>query len=248
MTTLFERMSAEISPGPDAIIRVIDFEATGLHDGAEICEVGYTDLNARSREIGETVSYLCRVATMPPDTRAVHHIRASDTAAFPPYDRRVLHEEAVRAGVYAWAAHSAEHEAKYMIGSMPLFCTNKCALRLWPDAPAHGVFSLLYWLEDRGFTDYDQARAFPPHRAGPDSYATAVLLKAMLEEGVSGNTLREWSAEPRVFPRCPIGQYRGQPWAEVDWGFLDWILRKIDDPDIRFNAALEQERRNNSDV
>src|SRR3546814_1174828 len=62
-----------------------------------------------------------------------------------------------------------------MIGSMPLFCTNKAALRLWPDAPRHGVFALLYWLEDAGKlnSDYDPARAFPPHRAGPDSYATA---------------------------------------------------------------------------
>src|SRR3546814_16811105 len=97
--------------------------------------------------VGATHSYLCRVDQMPPDTRAIHHIRASDTAGLPPYDRRILYEEAVRAGVYAWGAHSAEHEAKYMIGSMPLFCTNKAALRLWPDAPRHGVFALLYWLE-----------------------------------------------------------------------------------------------------
>lgn len=235
---------------PDPIVRVLDFECTGLTDDALVCEVGYTDLNARTLQIGATVSYLCRVDHMPPDTRAVHHIRASDTAGLPPYDRRVLREEAIRAGVYAWAAHSAEHEAKYMMGAEPLFCTNKAALRLWPDAPKHGVFPLLYWLEDAGRlnSDYDPARAFPPHRAGPDSYATAWLLKIMLEEGVSGNTIREWTAEPRIFARCPIGQYRDRPWAEVDGGFLDWILRKIDDPDIRFNASLEIERRRNLNV
>src|SRR5690606_32810979 len=104
-------------------------------------------------------------------------------------------------------------------------------------------FALLYWLEDQGRVEYDRERAFPPHRAGPDSYATAVLLAAMLSEGVSGRTLYEWTCEPRIFPTCPIGQFRGRPWSECDWGFLEWILRKIDDPEIRFNASLEIERR-----
>lgn len=232
---------------PDPIIRVLDFEATGLEADARIVEVGYTDLNAATREIGATHSYLCRVAEMPPATRAVHHIRAEQTWGFPPYDRWCLYEDAARAGVYAWAAHSAQFEERFILGAMPMFCTNKAALRLWPDAPSHGVFPLLYWLEDQGKVRFDEARAYPPHRAGPDSYATAVLLKAMLDDGLTGRTLREWSAEPRVFPRCPIGQWRDRPWAECDWGFLQWILRKIDDPDIRFNAALELERREHTD-
>lgn len=233
--------------GPPPLIRVIDFECTGLGDDAEVCEVAWTDLNPKTLEVGETVSFLCRVASMPPDTRAIHHIRASDTAGFPPYDRRIIYERAVQDGVYAFAAHTAEHEAKYMIGAMPLFCTNKAALRFWPDAPKHGVFPLLYWLEDQGKVRLDPARAMPPHRAGPDSYATALLLRSMLDDGLTGTTLREWSAEPRVFPRCPIGQWRDQPWADCDWGFLEWILRKIDDPDIRFNASLEMERRRFTD-
>lgn len=235
------------APGP--IIRVLDFEATGLEPGALIAEVGYTDLDAGTREIGPTVTTLCRVPAMPPETRAVTHIRAEATASFPPYDRRCLYEEAVRAGAYAWAAHSAQFEERFIIGALPMFCTYKAALRLWPDAPGHGVFALLYWLEDAGKARFDEARAYPPHRAGPDSYATAVLLKAMLDDGLTGRTLREWSAEPRILPRCPIGKYRGQPWAECDWGFLDWILRTIaDDPDLRFNASLELERRRSLNV
>lgn len=235
---------------PDPVIRVLDFEATGLEEGALIVETGYTDLNATTREIGATVTSLCRVPAMPPETRAIHHIRAEDTAGFPPYDRWVLYEEAVRSGVYAWAAHNAGFEERFILGRLPMFCTYKAALRLWPDAPGtHGVFALLYWLEDQGRVEFDLTRAHPPHRAGPDSYATAVLLKAMLDEGVTGRTLREWTAEPRILPRCPIGKYRHRPWAECDWGFLDWILRTIvDDPDLRFNASLELERRRHIDA
>tara|TARA_R100000656_G_scaffold7188_1_gene8524 strand:+ start:7588 stop:8313 length:726 start_codon:yes stop_codon:yes gene_type:complete len=238
---------SDLFGNPDPIIRIVDFEATGLEPDALVVEVGTTDLNAATREIGETRATLCRVPAMPPEVRAIHHIRASETADFPPYDRRVLYEEAARAGVYAWAAHNASFEERYLIGPLPVFCTNKAALRLWPEAPAHGVFALLYWLEEQGRVTFDQARAHPPHRAGPDSYATAVLLKTILDEGVTGRTLLEWTCEPRMLPRCPIGDWRGRPWAEVDWGFLDWILRKIDDPDIRFNASLEIERRRHSD-
>lgn len=231
----------------DALIRVIDFEATGLELDDVIVEVGITDLDASTRQIGATSSYLCRVPSMPPEVRAIHHIRAEDTWDFPPYDRRVLYEEAARAGVYAWAAHNSDLEERYIIGPMPMFCTYKAALRHWPEAPAHSVFALLYWLEDQGRVIFDRARAFPPHRAGPDSYATAMLLKAMLDDGVTGRVLKEWTSEPRILPTCPIGDFRGRPWSECDWGFLQWILRKIDKPDIRFNAALELERREHSD-
>lgn len=227
----------------DPIIRVLDFEMTGLDEDALICEVGHTDLNARTLEIGQTASYLCRVDAMPPATRAVHHIRAEQTRPFPPYDRRCLYEQAVRDGVYAWASHNHEAEDKYLIGALPNFCTYKAALRHWPDAPGHSVFALLYWLEDQGAISFDEVRAHPPHRAGPDSYATAVLLRALLDQGVDGRTLLIWSAEPRILPTCPIGEWRGCKWSEVDSGFLHWILRKVDKPDIRFNAALELERR-----
>ena len=233
---------------PRPLIRVLDFEATGLEADAQIVEVGFTDLDAGTREIGPTQSTLCWVPAIPPEVRAIHHIRAEETWAFPAYDRRCLYEEAARAGVYAWAAHNASYEERFIIGSLPMFCTHKAALRLWPDAPGHSVFALLYWLQDQGRAQIDEARAYPPHRAGPDSYATAVVLKAMLDDGVDGRTLREWSAEPRILPRCPIGDYRNKPWSECEWGFLQWILRKIDDPDIRFNASLEIERRSHTDA
>jgi len=227
----------------DPLIRVIDFETTGLEDDALIVEVGFTDLNAATREIGGTFSYLCSVPTMPPATRAVHHIRPSETWGHPPYDRRCVYEQAVLDGVTGWAAHSAHFEERFIIGALPMYCTYKAALRIWPDAPGHGVFTLLYWLEDQGRAEFDQARAHAPHRAGPDSYASAVLLRAMIEEGMTGTDLKRWSAEPRIFPTCPIGDHRGKPWSEVDHGFLHWILKKVDDPDIRFNASLEIERR-----
>ncbi|MFL6864077.1 MAG: hypothetical protein ACJ8DZ_13870 [Allosphingosinicella sp.] len=230
----------------EPVIRVLDFEATGLHDGAEVCEVGYVDFTPRTHEISTGATYLCRVDSMPPDTRAVHHIRLEELVGLPPYDRWCLYEDAARAGIYAFAAHTCSFEERFILGPIPMFCTHKAALRVWPEAPAHGVFALLYWLEDAGLVSYDRARAFPPHRALPDAYATAVLLSAMFAAGMTGNDLRQWTAEPRVLPRVPIGNWRGRRWDEPDLGFLNWIIGKRYsdmDPDIIWNAEREVERR-----
>jgi exodeoxyribonuclease X len=51
-----------------------------------------------------------------------------------------------------------------------------------------------------------------------------------------------------MLPRCPLGDWRGHRWEEVDTGFLDWILRKIHDrEDVRFCAARELDRRERAD-
>ena len=227
-----------------AMIRVIDMEGTGLGPDAEVCEIGWCDIDLEGFRVMEPRGTLCRVAAMPPDVRAIHHIKATDTADFPPYDRRILFEEACRAGVVALAAHNADYESRFILGHLPLLCTYKAALRHWPDAPGHSVFALLYWLEDKGEINFDPALAHPPHRAMPDAYATAILLTKMLADGIGYIDLRQWTCEPRLLPTCPIGKYRGKPWVEVDTGFLEWISSKSDmDADIQWNAQREIDRR-----
>ena len=234
-----------------ALLRVIDMEATGLHLGAQVCEVGHCDLDTETLQISAGRSYLCGgITAMPPDTRAVHHIRLEELAGLPPYDRWIVYEEAARAGVAAFAAHSCDFEERFLLGSIPTVCTYKAALRAWPQAPAHGVFALLYWLEDLGLVSFDRALAYPPHRAGPDAYATAILLRAILDAGHEGKDLWRWTMEPRLLPRCPIGNWRGHPWHEVDYGFLRWISGKRGtdmDPDIIWNAEREMDRRDARD-
>lgn len=43
-----------------------------------------------------------------------------------------------------------------------------------------------------------------------------------------------------VETHCPIGQFKGKPWAEVDDGYLNWIIINIDDkPDLVAAAKRE---------
>ena len=233
-----------------AIIRVVDFETTGTDPaaGARVCEVGVCDLMQESGFVHPPDSWLCWVDEMPAEVRAVHHITLEECQAqgSTGFDGADLLRPSAPA---AFAAHNASFEARFMapfvaLDGVPLVCTYKAALRVWPEAPKHSNSVLRYWLEDQGKVELERELAEPVHRAGPDAYVTAHILKALLAEGVTLGNLVQWTSEPALLPACPIGKFRGMPWSKVESGFLEWMLRTPDmDEDLKWNARRELERR-----
>lgn len=229
------------------VLRVIDFETTGMEPPAEVVEVGYCDLIGEDQEwfVGQPVSWLCGVGAIPPETRAVHHIGEADVAGLPPFAAtrpRLFEGDPV---LSALVAHNLAFEEAFLgeHGALTI-CTLKAALRVWPDAPAHSNGVLRYWLEDRGLLALDHETAMPPHRAGPDAYVTAHILKALFAAGATGKEMVAWTREPRVLPTCPIGKFRGQPWADVEHGFLNWMTQQPTmESDLKWNAQREIDRR-----
>lgn len=227
------------------LIRVVDLETTGMEPPAEVCEVAYCDLACIGREWVSEVpqSWLCKVASIPPEVRAIHHITLAEVADCEPFDADMLMASG-EGYCDAYAAHNIEFEAKFIPFNKPMICTYKAALRVWPEAPSHSNQALRYWLEDQGKLRLDAKSAIPVHRAGPDAYVTAHILKALLESGVSGKEMARWTKEPRLLPTCPIGKFRGKPWAEVERGFLVWMLRQDGmESDLKWNATQELQRR-----
>lgn len=222
------------------IIRVIDFETTGTEPPAEVCEVGICDLNIDERRITEPRTWMCGVKEMPPEVRAVHHISLAECEGWDPFDAEKMF-------VYpcdAVAAHNAEFETKFFTSPVPVICTYKAALRVWPEAPSHSNGALRYWLQDQGKISPDHVKTQPAHRAGPDAYTTAHILLALFETGVTGREMAQWTKEPRLLPTCPIGKFRGKPWHEVEEGFLGWMLRQPTmEDDMKWNAEREIARR-----
>lgn len=230
------------------VLRVIDFETTDLELPAEVVEVGYCDLVLLadgSWEVEEPGSWLCGVTAIPPEVRAVHHITMDEVAGLKPFDRSPLFKRGIGAPA-AIVAHNLDFEAKFLgEHGLPSICTLKAALRAWPTAPGHSNSVLRYWLEDQGLVGgLRHDLAMPPHRAGPDSYVTAWILKTLLETGVTGKEMVAWTREPRVLPTCPLGKFRGKPWAEVEGGFLSWMLNQPTmEEDLKWNARRELDRR-----
>lgn len=228
------------------VIRVIDFETTGMESTDEVVEVGLCDLTQAGLgapwTVGEPESWLCGVRAIPAEVRAVHHITMAETANAPPFDPAALLAKSDHC--VAFAAHNLEFEKRFLgeTGKTEI-CTLKGALRVWPDAPRHSNGVLRYWLEDQGLISVDHPTTMPPHRAGPDAYVTAHILKALLDRA-NGRDLAAWTREPRLLKACPIGKFRGKPWSEVEGGFLNWMLKQGDmEADLKWNAQRELDRR-----
>jgi len=247
------------------ILRVLDIETTGEDPemGAEIVELGWTDVRRTTSKDENDEPYfggeiLAPVTTSklyhthkpsPPEVLAVHHIQFWESAPNPMFgwgaaesDMSVING---RKPEY-YVAHNADFERKFLHQfKLPWICTYKAALRVWPDAPRHSNQTLKYFLhlED----ELDESLCHPPHRAGPDAYVTAAILTKLLEKA-SIEDLLQWTNEPRLLPKCPIGDkqgHKGKPWSEVDMGFLDWMVNKAPDmdADFKWNAQHELDRR-----
>ena len=224
-------------------IRIVDVETTGFEpaDGAQVCELGWAGFHLESRNITGWSNAMYGVKSMPPEVRAIHHISMNELIGCPEFDGKID-----GAGIDAYAAHNSAFEEKFIAFDRPVICTYKSALRVWPDAPSHSNGALRYWLQDQGKIAPDHELTMPSHRAGPDAYVTAHVLLALFDAGATGKQMIQWTKEPRLMNKCPIGKFKGKPWSEVEDGFLGWMMRQADmEHDLKWNAAREIERRQN---
>lgn len=185
---------------------------------------------------------------IPVETSAVHHITDADVANAGPWEVSSLPlvTELTAPGVIA-VAHNANFEReildKLMHPGLPRprwLCTYKAAVRVWPDCPSHSNECLRYYL---GLgTGRSQAQA--PHSALHDAQVTHQIIEKLLAAGTSIEDMLAWTEQPAMLPTCPLGDWRGHKWADVEESFLLWILRKIQDrEDVRFCAQAELDRR-----
>lgn len=169
-------------------------------------------------------------------------------------------------------AHNAEYEQGILANTrfrhpsgaqegfpgVPWVCTYKCALVAWPHAPSHKNEGLRYWLKLG--TNRGRKGATEAHSAFHDAKVTAGIYRALYSYFVdvlfpTGAVPADYedrviehmiaiSNQPAQLPTCPIGEWRGKPWSQVDAGFLRWMINKpIDRADAIHCAKLELERR-----
>lgn len=255
----------EADASSDFII-VVDLETTGFDAAPELgghapIEVGRCDLLPGRDLFGRPVwgdsaikgpqsQLLNPGRSIPPESSAVHHLIACDLIETPPWREGLIWRIGGVRRPAAFAAHNAKFERQWcvpeLVGPAPWVCTWKAALRAWPDAPGHSNQCLRYWLNPQGL---DRELASPAHRAGPDAYVTAFLLRELLRLHPL-ETLIQWSDEPAVLIRVPFGKRpeeggsRGLRWSEVDDGFLEWTVERDFSDDILHTVKLEIARRN----
>jgi exodeoxyribonuclease X len=159
-------------------IRIIDLETTGINATAHVVEVGSVDLLpdgiiARAQE--HLVKPPCLI---PAEAQAVHHITDEDVAHAKPWKvvADAFFNRSACSDLVAFAAHNAAFEKQWLtpalLHGIPLICTYKGAVRLWPQAPRHSNQVLRYWLQ----LDLDRSIADRTHRAMPYTKCSRRLL------------------------------------------------------------------------
>jgi exodeoxyribonuclease X len=223
------------------LIRVIDFETTGMPPDAAVCEVGWCDVHTLTGTIGEPSGMLVNPnRAMPPEARAVHHISDADVFGAPPITTGFL--ALTRGPPDVFAAHNARFEQEFFTGGgTPWICTLKVGRRVWPDCPSHSNQCLRYFLG----IELEESFAMPPHRAAPDAYVTAYILAEAIRSGASIDDMIAWSNQPSLLPGViNFGKHRGVAWSECDRDYLWWITKQPDmDEDKRFTAKYWLEKR-----
>lgn len=226
-----------------ATVRVVDVETTGIDPKEHrIIEIAAYDL-LDSGDIVFVGSHLVNPKrSIPPEASAVHHLTDADLTDAPLIGEVWPHYFGTDAPA-VFCAHNAAYEAGYIAGRT-WACTYKAALRAWPDAPGHGNQVLRYWRGLDGQDGFDRSIANLAHRAGPDAYVTAWLLRELLKN-VSLQDLIAWSAEPKVYPRITFGKHRGAAWSEIPSDYLAWLRdgQHQMEADWRHGAKVELARR-----
>lgn len=209
------------------IIRVIDFETTGLAPpDAKIVEWATFDL-IDGAERGRAAGSLCDPGiSIPPETSAVHHIVDEDVNGKPSFEEQL--PDVTKGDPQFWCAHNKRFEQQWFnpAGSKWID-TYKLAVWLWPDCPSHSNQCLRYWLKLRLA---DPAGAVP-HRAFGDAYVTTAILRRMLSVcKVTMEDAIEVSSQPVLLPRLRFGEHAMKPIAEVPTSYFEWIAFKSKGP------------------
>lgn len=230
---------------------VVDTETTGLPDeGARLVEIAAIS-RREDGSLGEFQTYVDPGVPIPPVARAVHHISDTDVAGAPP-PHRAMEEMHIAMGAetgeVVWVAHNMAFDERFLtiLDDSPKICTYRCAMHIWPTAPAHGNQVLRYWLKLDESGDLQLPEGLHPHRALYDILVTEGILRALQwevqntqhcdsEEAL--HYLAKISKEPVVLSKARFGKHAGKGWdwiVRADSGWCDWYMRLEDgDPDVR---------------
>jgi exodeoxyribonuclease X len=216
------------------VMRVIDFETTGFPPGAGIVEVAFTDVVQINGNwmLGPTKAWLTNPGiSINYEAMAVHHI-TEEMIEGKPHPRELL--ATLDRGAHYIVAHNAKFEQQFYSSPLPWVCTMKAAQQYITDAPSHKNQVLRYFLA----LDCDEERASPAHRAGPDTYVTAHLLRNLLMMGITPEKLAEALSYRKLLEECMFGKHKGKLWSMVPTDYMLYLLNN-QNPDDNVRYTME---------
>lgn len=143
------------------------------------------------------------------------------------------------------AAHNMAFDERILRQSgltltMPKICTWRCSMHLYPDSEdGHSNQVMRYYLG----LEVPEVTDLPPHRALPDAVVTAALLQHMLLKHTP-EELVALSTTPVRLKKVRFGKHKGMLWKDVPSDYLDFVLKKDFDEDVKTTARAVLASRN----
>lgn len=211
-------------------IVIVDVETTGLTStNNSIVEIAFVTMSDKGAILETFTSLIKPMHPISFPAMAVHHITENMVRRAPSLTKFLL-QVSKKMGPdkpACYVAHNAEFDSSFLPALTPWLCTWRCSLHLWPEAPGYSNSILRYWLPGLDNERQDNAAIceLPPHRALPDAWTTAFILRRMLTKH-SLVELLELTSKPVLLRTCWVGEHSGKLWSEVPKSFCEWLLSK----------------------
>lgn len=243
----------------EAVVNVIDMETTSREVKlAKVVECAMVTAAAWGPVTLTEATYVERMfnpgCPIPPEASAVHHITDEMVAGCPVFDITQW-PQFNGMGSAAYVAHNAVFEQALIpcMIDLPVICTYRLAMILWPELEQHGNQFLRYAFK---LPVPGNLNRWQPHRAAYDAAVTACVYRHELKELAKSRPeistveqLAELTARPVLLHRVKFGKYGpwgsdnqqpvGMLWADVPGYYLKWCKSNMKDMDADLAHTID---------
>lgn len=227
-------------------INVGDTETTGFEPppNGDIVEIAATGLRVIydpedkilvDIRLGKTMQhYADPGCTIGLEAMAIHGITPKILTENKAEPARIVKEQYASLSCDFWAFHNASFDRKFFNPpGARWICTLKAARVIIPEAPSHKNQILRYFLNLDNYMVPE--RMGDAHRAGFDTYVTALLLTEMIKRNVMHirDMASLYEKAPDEEDKIAFGKHKGTVWSKIPKDYLQWLRDSTNQADIR---------------
>lgn len=233
------------SPIRSLLFRVLDTETTGLDPKTDATvELAWAIMRGDGTVLSSDCTLINPGRPIPADAFRIHGISDSDVAQAPTLEQAVESYSELHTPVLTAVCHNAGFDSVFLgrsrrlaEGNPRFLCTLRLAQNLVPGCESYGLESLNSRL---GLVVGADERSL--HRARADVATTCSLLKHLIDcylaQGHPDDIEELFKAAS--LQRMPFGKHRGELLSEVPVDYIEWLLDRDIDDELR--AALAKAR------
>jgi exodeoxyribonuclease X len=227
------------------LFRVFDTETTGLDPSTDaIVELAWAIMRGDGTILSSNSTLINPCRPIPAEASRVHGIFDRDVAQAPTFEQAVEKYTDVYVPTLPAVCHNASFDSvllrrspRIAEGNPRFLCTLRLAQNFVPGCRSYALDSL------RSSLGLDAHVEGPvAHRAAGDVATTCSLLKHLIDRCLVAGYPDDIEGlfNAAIIQRMPFGKHKGKPLSDVPADYMDWLLDRDIDDDLR--SALKAAR------